>query len=61
MLLARKAFGCGEEELITETARQFGFQRTGRVVTGRLGGIVAGLKRRGRLCRRFGSLVVADP
>jgi len=61
LLLARKSFGCGEDELTTETARQFGFQRTGRVITDRLGRVVAGLRRRGRLRRRFGSLIAADP
>lgn len=60
LMLVGKSFGCDREELIGEAARQFGFQRTGAVITERLTRVIARLKRKKLLEHRFGSLVVAD-
>lgn len=60
LLVAEKCFGAAPDDLVTQTAREFGFRRTGAEITKRLRETVARLLRSRRLERKGEALVVAD-
>ena len=49
LLTAQRLYGAGRDDLIVETARQFGYDRTGSVIRQRIGRVVDALLREGRL------------
>lgn len=57
-LVARQVFGAPREELVNETARQFGWMRTGRKIRGRIESAIDEMVRQGRLRERGSSLAV---
>ena len=52
------SFGIGEDDVINEACRLFGFQRTGSKITGRIRTIVNQLLEDGKLQRTNGLLCV---
>lgn len=61
LLVARKCLGGAPEELLTRTAREFGFRRTGAKITERLDRALTRLHASGRLRKSGDSLVPTDP
>ena len=60
LLVARKAFGATREDLVQDTARQFGYRRTGLDIQDRLSSGVERLLASGRLVRQGDMLVAAE-
>ena len=60
LLVARKTFGCARADLVRETARQFGYRRTGRDIAARLEERIERLVESGRLSPRGDMLVASD-
>ena len=60
LLVARQTFGAAQPELVRETARQFGWRRTGPDIRARLDQRVERLLEEGELSRR-GETLVASP
>lgn len=60
LLVAGKCFGAGLDDLVNQTAREFGFRRTGAEIEKKLSAAVRRLHRRGHLVRRADALVVTD-
>lgn len=60
LLVAEKCFGAGLDDLVTQTAREFGFRRTGAEIEKKLSAVVRRLHRRGDLVRRGDTFVIPD-
>ena len=60
LLITRKTFGAAKPDLVRETARQFGYRRTGRDIKGRLDERIERLLEDGRLSPRGDMLVASD-
>ena len=60
LLVARKAFGIEKEDLLCETARQFGYRRTGSDIAERLNERINHLMERKQLSRQGNMLVASD-
>lgn len=58
LLVAEKCFGAGLDDLVTQTAREFGFRRAGVEIRKRLSSVVRRLHRRGRLVQSGEAFVV---
>ena len=58
--VARRTFGSPGEDLIRETARQFGYRRTGPDIAGKLQERIDSLVKSGRLLSQGGMLVAPD-
>ena len=61
LAVARRTFGAGQDDLVRETARQFGWRRTGHEIRERLNERVERLVESGRLVRRGETLGEDDP
>ena len=59
LLVAEKCFGAGLDDLVTQTAREFGFRYTGAEKRKKLSAAVRRLHRRGNLVRHADTFVVA--
>ena len=60
LLVAKASFGIEQGDLVRETARQFGWRRTGQHIDRGLGEGIERLLKAGRLSRKANMLVVAD-
>ncbi len=60
LLIARKTFGAPRDDLVRETARQFGYQKAGPKIKARLNQRVGWLIDNGQLVRRGDMLITSD-
>ena len=60
LVCAELLYGAGRDDLISETARQFGFRRTGKDIASRIGKAVDQLVQAGKLAGDAEMLTVAD-
>ncbi len=60
LTVARATFGAMAEDLLRETARQFGYRRTGVDIAARLEHRIERLRQSGQLAEQSGMLVVSD-
>ena len=61
LLTVQRLYGAGRDDLITETARQFGYGRTGPVIRERIGRVADALLREGRLRPSGDGLAASGP
>ena len=59
MIVAHRTFGSPRDDLVRETARQFGYRRTGRDIAGKLDERIESLLGSGRLLQRRDMLVAS--
>jgi very-short-patch-repair endonuclease/DNA polymerase III delta prime subunit len=59
LTVARATFGATQDELVRETARQFGYRRTGADIAAKLGQRIEHLRETGQLSEQGGTLVAS--
>jgi predicted nucleic acid-binding protein len=60
LVCAELLYGAGRDDLISETARQFGFRRTGKDIASRIGKAIDQLLQAGKLAGDAEMLTIAD-
>ena len=61
LMTVREMFGGSESEILRQTARNLGYQRTGSTISRRLGGVLTEMLSDGQLIRSFDSVVEHKP
>ena len=61
LMTVREMFGSSESEILRQTARNLGYQRTGSTISRRLGEVLTEMLSDGQLTRSFDSVVEHKP